>query len=144
MGAETGGECPFCAAAGGQPATQVLYETPDVLALFPLGPATLGHTLVLPRRHVPDLWALSATDARPLTEAVLRVAHAVREALHPDGLNVITSAGRAASQTVMHLHVHVVPRWEGDAIGDLWPRRGPAFAHEALDRAAESIRATLG
>jgi hypothetical protein len=85
--------CPFCAAAAGSATTPVVYESEKALALTLLRPATHGHTLVIPRAHVPDLCALDPAEAPALTEAVLRVAHAVRRALDPDGLKVITSAG---------------------------------------------------
>ncbi len=123
--------------------TSVVYEAAEVLALFPLQPAALGHTLVIPRRHIPDLWALDPADAAPLTHAVLHLAHAIRRGLCPDGLNVVTSAGAAASQTVPHLHIHLVPRWEGDAFGDLWPRPSPPLSPQAVHDAAASIRSSL-
>jgi histidine triad (HIT) family protein len=136
-------DCPFCAAGAGRAVTPVVYEDDDALALFPKSPAALGHTLVVPRRHIPDIWALDPAGARSLTDTVLRVAHALRRALRPDGLNVITSAGAAASQTVFHVHVHLVPRWHGDTFGDIWPRPGPSFTTTQVDDAARTIRAAL-
>jgi histidine triad (HIT) family protein len=135
--------CPFCAAAAGLASTAVVYQSAGALALFPLRPATRGHTLVVPRDHVPDLWALDPAATPPLVEAVLRVAHAIRRGLAPEGLNVITSAGAAATQTVPHLHVHVVPRWRGDGFGSIWPDPGPSFTDEETRETAEAIRAGL-
>ena len=123
--------------------TPVVYQSAEVLALFPLRPATRGHTLVVPRDHVPDLWALDPAGAPPLVEAVLRVAHAIRRGLVPEGLNVIASVGAAATQTVQHLHVHVVPRWRGDGFGGIWPDPGPSFTNEETREMAEAIRAGL-
>jgi histidine triad (HIT) family protein len=123
--------------------TQVVYQSASALALFPLHPATRGHTLVVPREHVPDLWALDPAEAPLLTETVLRIAHAIRRGLAPEGLNVITSAGAAATQTVPHLHVHVVPRWRGDGFGRIWPDPGPSFTDEETRETAEAIRAGL-
>lgn len=136
--------CPFCAAAAGLARTPVVYETGAALALFPLRPATRGHTLVVPRDHVPDLWALDPAAAPPLVEAVLRVARATRHALSPEGLNVITSVGAAATQTVPHLHIHVVPRWRGDGFGRIWPDPHPSFTDEEIRETAEAIRARCG
>lgn len=93
----------------------------QVIAFFPLQPATLGHTLVVPTSHIPDIWALDDDTAATLAHATMRVARAAGEALSPDGLNIIQSNGSAATQTVGHLHVHVVPRWAGDAMGPIWP-----------------------
>jgi histidine triad (HIT) family protein len=132
-------DCPFCAAAAGAPITPVVYETEAALAFVPLRPAARGHTIVIPRTHVPDVWALEPALAAPLTEAVLRVAHGIREALEPDGLNVLTSAGAAATQTVMHLHIHLVPRWHGDDFGPIWPDSGPDFTDDEIEATAVRI-----
>lgn len=94
----------------------------------------------MPRRHVDDLWGLRPADAPPLMEAVLRVAHAIRAGLRPDGLNVIVSAGAAASQTIRHLHVHLVPRWTGDDFGGIWGRHDTDYGDE---QTASRIRAAL-
>jgi histidine triad (HIT) family protein len=136
-------DCPFCAAAAGAPITPVVYESAEVMALFPQNPAALGHTLLIPKKHVTDLLALDQADARALADAVLRVAEAIRRGLRPDGLNIILSVGAAASQTVPHLHTHLVPRWHGDQFGDIWPRPGPGLAEETINAAARSIRAAL-
>jgi histidine triad (HIT) family protein len=135
--------CPFCAVVEGARKTPVVYESSKVMALFPLNPAACGHTLLIPKRHVPDLWALDQADAPQLAEAVLKVAKAIRQGLRPDGLNIITSVGTAASQTVLHLHIHLVPRWHGDQFGEIWPRPSPAFPQEKISAAARSIHAAL-
>ncbi len=114
-------DCDFCAiVASEEPAREVLRNE-HVVAFFPLEPATLGHTLIIPREHVPDVWTLTDVMANHLTRATLIVATALREALDIQGLNVIQSNGVAATQTVMHLHVHLVPRYENDAMGRIWP-----------------------
>jgi histidine triad (HIT) family protein len=137
-------DCPFCQIIRGDSPARVVFSDDEVVAFFPTAPATLGHTLVVPRRHVPDIWSLRTNDAGPLWEATLDLARAIRSALHPDGLNVINSAGRAATQTVFHLHMHVVPRWEGDAIGDIWPPREPWNSQEADDLLDDLQRACSG
>lgn len=92
-----------------------------MVAFFPTEPATLGHTLVVPSRHIPDIWGLDSATAAELARVIIRLAGAVKRSLSPEGLNIIQSSGKAASQTVMHLHFHIVPRWTGDAIGQIWP-----------------------
>jgi histidine triad (HIT) family protein len=136
-------DCPFCAAAAGQTVTPVVFETEAALAFAPINPAARGHTMVIPRKHVPDIWALEPADAAPLTEAVLQVAHAIRAALQPDGLNVLTSAGAAATQTVMHLHIHLVPRWHDDDFGRIWPDPGPGLTDAEIKTTAAEIRDRL-
>src|SRR5207237_390139 len=103
----------------------IVCETESTLAFFPLKPAALGHTLVIPKRHVSDLWSADAALASQLMVAVLNVGRAIQLALKPEGMNLINSAGAAAWQTVFHLHLHVVPRWEGDHIKRIWPPAEP-------------------
>lgn len=136
-------DCDFCEiVANEEPAREVL-RTNSVVAFFPTNPATLGHTLIIPRDHVPDVWSLDREIAHELTDATLRVAHGVREAIPMDGLNIIQSNGEAATQTVFHLHVHVVPRQDDDAIGRIWPPE-TSWSEEAKDDAWERIRASVG
>jgi histidine triad (HIT) family protein len=138
-----GKDCPFCAVVLGASVTPVVYESAEVVAFFPPNPAAYGHTLLIPKAHVTDLWELGEADAHVLADAILCIAAAIKSGLKPDGLNVITSAGAAASQTIMHLHIHLVPRWKNDQFGEIWPRKGPVFDHRAVDAAARSIRRAL-
>jgi diadenosine tetraphosphate (Ap4A) HIT family hydrolase len=133
------GPCPFCAIASGKDRSiETVCEGTTWLAFFPLDPATLGHTLVIPRRHVRDLWSVDRPVAEDLIHASIRVGHAIESALEPDGMNLITSSGPAAEQTVLHLHLHVVPRWRNDGV-DIWPPARP-IATKAKRDAARRIR----
>ena len=133
-------DCEFCKIVAGVEPAEVVYETADVLAFFPLHPAAVGHTLVIPKRHVRDIWELDKELACTLIGSVLDVSRCLRSVLHPEGLNVISSAGEAASQTIFHLHIHVVPRWEGDHIGNIWPPAEP-WIEQATEDIAERVRA---
>lgn len=135
--------CAFCVIASGESATDLIFSNDHVAAFVPLSPATPGHLLVVPKKHFADLWELDESTARPLTDAVLHLAHAMRRGLRPDGLNVINSAGSAASQSVFHLHVHLVPRWADDDFGDIWPRQ-PRHDDEEVRRATDRVSAALG
>ena len=126
--------CPFCDIVADEAPARVVVRSRGVTAFFPDEPATLGHILVVPDEHVSDIWELDQGTARNLSSEVLRVSHAVRDALQPEGLNVIQSSGSAASQTVPHLHVHVLPRWADDAVGDIWPD-SPDWADAELSTA---------
>lgn len=103
--------CPFCAIVADPSLATVTATWRDALAIVPLNPVAPGHQLVIPRTHVPH-----ARTARVLTGRMF--AHAAEIA--PAAANLITSIGRAATQTVMHLHVHVVPRADGDGLHLPW------------------------
>ena len=114
------------------------------VAFFPLDPATPGHTLIIPRVHVEDLWDAGPEIASQLIQAAVKVGNAVRSAIDPEGMNLITSAGSAAEQTVFHLHIHVVPRWRGDGFGAIWPSETRYENESLLDGIADRIREACG
>jgi histidine triad (HIT) family protein len=133
--------CPFCAIARGEDdSVEVVCQSSSWVAFFPLEPATPGHTLVIPRTHVPDLWKAGPSLASELMGAVVKVGRAIDDALNPEGMNLITSAGRVAEQTVFHLHLHVVPRWQKDGFGAIWPRDDESYTDAELEAAARQIR----
>jgi histidine triad (HIT) family protein len=131
--------CPFCRIVLRIDHAQIVCETQTALAFFPLEPVALGHTLVIPKTHVTDLWTMDDSLAGGIMDAVLRVGRAIRVSMSPHGLNLISSAGEAASQTVFHLHLHVVPRWTGDHIGEIWPPSQP-WPEPAKDDVADLVR----
>jgi histidine triad (HIT) family protein len=115
-------DCPFCDIVHREDRdVREVYRDDNVVAFFPAEPATLGHTLVIPRDHIPDIWSLSEDHAVELARVIVRLSRAVQQAVVPEGLNVIQSNGEVATQTVMHLHVHLLPRWAHDGIGRIWP-----------------------
>ena len=135
--------CPFCIIVeGDDPNARILYRAPDVTAFFPLLPATRGHTLVIPNRHVTEHVDLTDAESRQLGSAVRRTARAVRSAVSPDGINIIQSTGSAATQTVPHVHFHVVPRWSGDDFFLAWPYKA-AEDSEAQDTTLALMRTLL-
>lgn len=135
--------CPFCRIVEGRdPGARVLYRDSKVVAFFPLDPATTGHTLVIPNRHVAHLDDLGPLEIRDLAAAVHRVSAALTSALRPDGLNVIQSNGTAATQTVPHVHFHLVPRAEGDDLVLRWPD-GASDTPQVQDRTLALLRRYL-
>ncbi|WP_071656182.1 HIT family protein [Mangrovactinospora gilvigrisea] len=137
---ESNQECTFCQIADQKRPAHVVYETSTIMAFFPLSPATKGHTLVVPKSHIKNFLELDVETGSEISKVVVKVGRALLATLAPQGLNVITSAGEAASQTVMHLHMHVVPRWEGDAMADFWPTNVRA-TQSSLKRTAGLVRA---
>lgn len=117
-------------------------RTDRVLAFLPDVPAVLGHTLVVPAAHLPNIWAVGQRDAYDLADATRRVAAAVAEATNAEGMNIIQSNGVAAGQSVFHVHIHVVPRKDGDRMPDLWPDDAE-WPVTQLDSIAEDLRATI-
>jgi histidine triad (HIT) family protein len=134
--------CQFCRIVRGEEPAQIVSSSKDVIAFLPLEPVALGHTLIVPKEHVPDLWSADSELRVSLMTAIVDVGRAIENALHPDGMNLIHSAGQAASQTVFHLHMHLVPRWLGDHIGNIWPPSKP-WGEEEQNEVADRIRAAF-
>jgi diadenosine tetraphosphate (Ap4A) HIT family hydrolase len=89
-------------------------ENEQAVAFADTYPLTQGHTLVIPRTHVSDLFALTPTERAKLWELVDVVHAALMTDYKPDGFNIGVNVLRAAGQTIDHAHVHVIPRYEGD------------------------------
>lgn len=132
-------DCPFCEIVRREEDAREVFRTDTVVAFFPSEPATLGHTLLIPRAHVPDIWELGPDLAAELGRQTLVLANAVKRAIQPDGLNIIQSNGAAATQTVMHLHIHVVPRFATDELGRIWPPE-TNYTEKQKDRAWSALR----
>ena len=90
------------------------------MALLDRGQATEGHTLVVPRTHAADIWAISELDAVAVMTMAKRIAHVLDERLGSDGLTLVQSNRSAAWQDVFHFHLHVIPRWTDDALMRPW------------------------
>ncbi|MCX6029802.1 MAG: HIT family protein [Chloroflexi bacterium] len=136
-------DCIFCRIAGGTASESLVTETPDALAFMDINQPTPGHVLVIPRRHVQDIYTLDEATAAMVFQLAVRVAQAVKIALRPDGINLYQSNEHAAGQEVFHFHMHVVARYAGDrdrVCVFLQPNLPP---HAELDRLAAEIRAAL-
>ncbi|MDR3506426.1 MAG: HIT family protein [Caulobacteraceae bacterium] len=102
---------------GDVPSVRV-FEDEHIFAFMDVFPQAKGHTLVIAKySQARNLLDVEPEILQPLILGVQRVAHAVRSALKPDGLVVTQFNGAAAGQTVFHLHFHIIPRWEGVALG---------------------------
>ncbi|WP_374778704.1 HIT domain-containing protein (plasmid) [Streptomyces sp. NBC_01310] len=105
--------CTFCAIVAGELPATVVREWDDTVAILPRGGCTEGHVLVIPRVHVAD----AGVDPQVTARTMARAAELMAE--HEDA-NIITSKGAHGTQTQYHLHVHVVPRVEGDGLALPW------------------------
>ena len=135
--------CVFCEVVRGERPGAVVYEDEEVFAFLDHKPLLHGHCLVVPRRHVETLPGLPAELVVPLFGAVQRLAGAVEEGLAADGSFVAINT--KISQSVPHLHVHVVPRWKKDGLFSyklLW-KRAPYTSEQQMQEVAEKIRRAL-
>ena len=117
-----------------------VYEDDEVLAFLDVFPQARGHTLVVPKTPARTLFDVDPAMLQTLIVRVQMVARAVRGALQPDGLTIMQFNGAAGGQTVYHLHFHIIPRWDGQALQS----HGGGMADTAeLARLAEQIATRL-
>jgi histidine triad (HIT) family protein len=113
-------DCLFCKIVAGEIPATVVAEDERTVAFMDINPATRGHVLVIPRAHAPDLGAVPDEDLAAVALTAGRMARRAREVLEADGVNLMSSWGRDAWQTVFHFHVHVIPRYQGDPLQLPW------------------------
>lgn len=103
-------ECPLC-----KPDREgIWFENQTGLVSWDAFPISQGHALVIPKRHVATMYDLPMEMQTALWMLVAEVRNRLKEELRPDGLNIGLNDGEAAGQTVMHAHIHIIPRWNGD------------------------------
>ena len=130
--------CTFCEIVARRSPAFFIHEDEHTVAFMDLLPMTPGHCLVIPKRHVVDVWGLDDDDAAHIMQGVTRVAHLVRERLQPLGVNVLNNNGRHADQSQFHFHFHVIPRYGDDRLLHPWERR--FGRREEMQLMAEIIR----
>lgn len=131
-----GPDCLFCRIIAGEEAAHVVYEDERCFAFLDTRPLFHGHTLLVPREHHETLADLSAELIEPLFATTQRLSVAVRDAMGAQGSFV--AMNNVVSQSVPHLHVHIVPRVKKDGLrGFFWPRTKYASDDEAAEVAAK-------
>ena len=134
--------CVFCKIRDGQIPAMRVYEDERTLCIMDINPLNPGHCLVLTRTHAATLYEADPADLQAAIATAQRVAIALREALQPEGLNVLQANGAAAFQSVPHFHLHLIPRWMRDGKGFDW-KLVPGHKDEIV-RTGDKLRAVLG
>lgn len=126
--------------AGELPCAKV-FEDDRVFAFMDAGQVNPGHVLVLVKQHVGDIYGLDDAQAAAVFRTAARVARAAKRAMQPAGVTLLQANEPAGFQTVMHFHIHVLPRHDGDGVELTWPARHPG--KDELDRLAARLREAL-
>jgi histidine triad (HIT) family protein len=105
--------CTFCKIITGDEARAQLYEDENTLAFMDKHPASDGHCLVIPKMHYETIFETPPEEFAAMARAAVKIAAGVQRALQPTGLSLVQANGASAGQSVMHVHMHVLPRREG-------------------------------
>ena len=107
-------DCIFCKIANGEIPASTVYEDDMFRVILDMSPATKGHALILPKKHMADIFEMDSETAEKAFVLAAKVAKGMKAALNCDGLNIVQNNGEVAGQTVFHFHMHIIPRYEGD------------------------------
>lgn len=129
--------CIFCKIANGSIPSKTIYEDEDFRVILDLGPATKGHALILPKQHSDNLYELPDETASKVMLLAKKLVTRMTEKLQCDGFNIIQNNGEVAGQTVMHYHLHLIPRYQNDGQKILW--KPTEVSQEELEQVKNSI-----
>lgn len=134
-------DCIFCKIAAGEIPSKTVYEDDMFRVIMDLGAASQGHALILPKEHYANLMELDEKTASQVMPLAGKIANAMMKSLKCDGLNIVQNNGAEAGQTVMHFHLHMIPRYKGGAEVIGWKAGNPSA--EELETTAEKIKSAL-
>ena len=106
--------CIFCKIINKEIPSKIVYEDDLVIAILDLSQATYGHTLVMPKKHYANIYEIDDDTLAHLIKVVKELAIKLKNKLHADGINILNNNDEAAGQTIMHYHIHILPRYKND------------------------------
>lgn len=112
-------DCIFCKIIKGEVPNYTVYEDETVLVFLDIFPHAKGHTVVVPKRHIETYFDLSDNELNKLSAGIKKAMEKIQTVLKPDGFNVGWNQSPAGGQVVPHLHIHIMPRYEGDGGGSM-------------------------
>jgi diadenosine tetraphosphate (Ap4A) HIT family hydrolase len=137
-------ECVFCAVSAGRAERSLVYEDETSVAVMDISPVNPGHVLVIPKTHAAGLDDLADDVGSHLFAVALRISRAVRRSpVRSDGINLFLADGEAAGQDVFHVHLHVLPRFDGDPLRIERAGGSGATSRDELDRVASQLQEAL-
>ncbi len=137
--------CIFCRIARKEVPASIIYEDEKTIAFLDIQPVNRGHSLIIPKSHATELRNLSEEDGARMFKTAIRVSEAIRHSsIKCEGINLLLADGRAAGQEVPHVHLHIIPRFQGDGFGIRFGRSyGVKPERKELDETAAGIREQL-
>ena len=116
----TDADCIFCKIVAGEIPCFKLFENEQTLSFMDINPANAGHALIVPKEHWEDVYAIPDELVSAVSMTAKKIAGAARAVVKPDGLNLVQCNGKGAAQSVLHFHMHVLPRWNDDGLKLNW------------------------
>lgn len=131
--------CIFCKIVKGEIPSYTIYEDDDFKVILDAGPASRGHSLILPKNHYANLFELDDETAEKVLPLAKKLAARMKEVLGCDGINLLQNNGETAGQTVHHFHVHLIPRYEKDNNKSLLTWAQADISPEEMEKIRQSL-----
>jgi histidine triad (HIT) family protein len=138
---ETMEECIFCKIANRQAPANIVYEDDLTLAFMDIGHVNPGHTIVALKDHIANIYDIDEAKAAAVFCTSMRIAQALKKAMHPAGMTLLQANEEAGWQTVFHFHIHILPRHAADGVELTWPAKHPP--QKELEQYASRIREAI-
>jgi histidine triad (HIT) family protein len=136
--------CVFCKIVAGDIPCMSILQTPDCLAFLDIGPLSPGHFLLIPKAHYTRLEQMPPDLTAEIGRLLPKLANALKDALQPEGYNLLQNNGSVAGQAVDHLHFHFIPRSTGDSLGYRWHPNPEFHAKDKGQAILAKLLAALG
>ena len=131
-------DCIFCRIISGEIPSTTIYENSKFKVIMDIAPANKGHVLILPKEHYDNIYDIDTATAGELFELAVMTARALKSVLDCDGMNILQNNGTVAGQTVVHFHMHIIPRYEGDTVNIGWKEL--SYEDGEMEQLREAIR----
>lgn len=129
--------CLFCKIAAGELESATIFESNEFRVILDKFPSGKGHTLIMPKEHFENVYDIDGETAGKMFALATVVAKSLKKVLNCDGMNILQNNGEVAGQTVMHIHLHLIPRFDGDGIDFHWKTK--QFSDDELEALVEEI-----
>ena len=118
-------DCIFCKIIKGEIPSYYVYEDESCKVIFDRFPSSLGHMLIITKKHYDNIYELDVEVSARLYPLAVKMANKLKSALNCDGINILQNNEAAAGQTVGHFHIHVIPRYKNDSVNINWKAKDP-------------------
>lgn len=135
-------DCLFCEIIRGEIPSYTVFENDDVKAFLDLSQVNPGHTLMVPKKHIINLFDYTNKDAQKYLQYIPKIANSIVAAFPKvTAMNITTNNGKAANQVVMHSHIHFIPRFEGDGLKLMTRNNADKYDDKKYKEVANKIQA---
>ena len=135
--------CIFCKIIEGEIPSTTIYEDDKVKCILDLSQANPGHTLVIPKKHFANVLEIDEDTFSYAMKIAKKIAEVLKKTFNCDGINILNNCGEAAGQTVFHLHIHVIPRFNNDTVDIKWKDNSDKFDPKNFEELKKKIVSNL-